>query len=348
MKSLKYLFFLLFLLFLECSKQPTESESIISDYKLVFDYLKSDYGYRDELFKGQSLDAIYKKYLPRIEKTPTKIELAKILLTIEHQELQDPHVYFSGTEKPRNLVEEFEVKSYVKEGADLFYPKLEAINIIKKDDFYTYGTVKTNPEIGYLYIRSFNRKTGGDSALGIPKGIDAVENYLKDLKDKGVKKMIVDIRSGAGGSSYVPLWIAKRFANKKAVYMIAEYDTVDGFKEEKWYVEPEGKEGFRKGKIALLTNGNTCSGGEMFVLAMLQRDNLVHMGSETEGCAGNIVDRDLANGWNLRMTNGKTAKADGSLYWKVGLIPKTEFIVKNTSNEGEDKVIKKAIQELRK
>ena len=69
-------------------------------------------------------------------------------------------------------------------------------------------------------------------------------------------------------------------------------------------------------RIFLLTNNITCSGGEIFSLAMKQRENLVHIGSQTKGCTGAIVTRDLLNGWNFLIPSSKTTTADGTDYFK--------------------------------
>jgi len=167
------------------------------------------------------------------------------------------------------------------------------------------------------------------------------------LNKKKITAIIIDIRSEAGGTNYVPLYIAQRFIDKTAVYMIEYYPEEKSFIKREWEIEPAGT-GFRTGKIALLSNGQTASGGEMFLLAMLQRDNLIHIGSTSAGAAGNIVEKDLSNGWNFTMTNSRTEFPNGKQYFKVGITP--SIIVKNDDNYGithdNDKLIDRAIEEL--
>lgn len=113
-------------------------------------------------------------------------------------------------------------------------------------------------------------------------------------------------------------------------------------------MKPEGNYSFQTGKIALLSNNTTCSGGEQFLLAMLTRDNLVHIGTPSAGCAGSIVERDLYNGWNVVLTSTKTTRATGESYYKTGIKP--EILVKNSEDYGftsfEDQLIERAIIEL--
>lgn len=78
----------------------------------------------------------------------------------------------------------------------------------------------------------------------------------------------------------------------------------------------------------------------MFILAMLQRDNLIHIGSNSIGAAGNIVEKDLSNGWNFIMTNSKTEFPDGKQYFKVGIKPYIK--VRNDAHTSEDNLINRA------
>ena len=139
----------------------------------------------------------------------------------------------------------------------------------------------------------------------------------------------------------------QRFIDKTANYMIEYYPEGESFIKKEWTIEPNGT-GFRTGKIALLSNGLTASGGEMFLLAMLQRENLIHIGSNSAGASGNIVTKDLSNGWNFTLTNSRTEYPNGKQYFKVGITP--TITVKNDSSYGfsnsNDKLIAKALEEL--
>jgi carboxyl-terminal processing protease len=208
--------------------------------------------------------------------------------------------------------------------------------------------VKANPSIGYLYIQALSDELGGGAQLSAHNDSrDKIEEVLSYFNNAGVQGLIVDIRSQAGGSNYSGLFIANHFVNKSRPYMQERYfESPTTMKEKTWYVNPGGQHSFRTGKIVLLTNGLTCSGGEMFTLAMLQRDNLVHIGSRTMGCAGAIIDKDLPNGWNIRMPSTQTGMANGAPYYQVGISPQIE--VRNPEGYGttyfDDRVLLRAIQ----
>ncbi|BDS10513.1 S41 family peptidase [Aureispira anguillae] len=328
-------------LFSACDKDFVVDHSVEADYNLFFEYLKKDYAYRD--FHPFTMEELRLKYLGEITAKPTQENLAKILLEVQLNELKDPHVYpleqldkqvYVAVKTPLNL----EIKR----------PLFQEIDIIKQGHFYTYGTVKTHNDIGYIYINSFNSNVGGTSSLGVEEGVLAINTIVQELQKKGVKSLIVDMRSYAGGTNYVPRYIAQRFLNKKSIYMNEYYPNGSTFIKKEWEVEPQGDSGFRTVKIALLSNGCTCSGGEMFLLAMLQRDNLVHIGSRSLGCSGNVTHKDLSNGWAFSITNSRTEFPDGTSYFKEGITP--SIVVKNDPTYGEttseDKLIERAIIEL--
>jgi hypothetical protein len=344
------LLILIFTLF-GCSKSifDISNDTPIKNYNLLFEYLNNDYAYKDE--HPFSMNELKARYLPEITKNPTYEKLADIIIKIEN-DLLDPHFQppyetysFSENRSPNYILKR------IKAERDEKRPCFEEINILKKNEFFTYGTVKNHPTIGYIFILELSDKFGGSGRLEGNKWKEEIEPILQKLNNRNVSKIIVDIRSSAGGSNYNPLYIANRFADKTAPYMIEENEITNGEYEKITYnVKPEGIHHFREGKIALLSNFNTGSGGEMFILAMLKRDNLVHIGTPSSGCAGSIVERDLFNGWNFILTSSKTYSANGDVYFKKGIRP--QIIVKNDESYGvttfSDKLIERAIVELNK
>jgi hypothetical protein len=326
-----------------CDKDLTIDTSAKADFNLFFEYLKHDYAYRN--YHNFTMEELRLKYLPQIEQSNTQKTLANILLNIGINELKDPHVGMNSNE-PYTLTSVTEINP-----ADLerILPLFNEITIKKSSPYYTSGIVTTTPTIGYLYIRAYNSDIGGTNSLGIEPGVKEIDNILQELIDEGVTSMVVDVRSRAGGTNYVPRFIAQRFIDKTTTYMIEYYPEGESFIKKEWKVSPEGT-GFRTGKVALLSNGETASGGEMFLLAMLQRGNLIHIGSNSAGAAGNIVDKDLSNGWNFTITNSRTEFPNGNQYYKVGITP--SVIVKNDYNYGKtytnDRLIEKAIEELQR
>ncbi len=328
-----------------CNKDLTVDNSPLGDFNLLFEYLEKDYSYKNE--HSFTMQELKNRYLPQIKTDPTYENLADIFLKITLNELKDPHVFFHNTTPSPYEISKVTEKN--PKELDEIIPEFHEIDITATTDIYTYGVLKSDRKIGYIYIHGFNTSVGGTSSLGVDTEVTEINNIIKILKLKAIKSMIVDIRSNAGGSNYVPRYIARQFVNKTGIYMIEEYPEEGGFKTKTWKVSPSIEDGFREGKVVLLSNGVTCSGGEMFVLAMLQRDNLIHIGSRSKGCSGNVADKDFSNGWNMRITSSKTTFPDGKSYFKKGIEPGPDYIVKNDDSYDtnfKDKLIERAIKEL--
>ena len=307
------------------------------DFEVFFEYLKKDYAYRD--FHPFTMAALRQKYLPVIDSSNTAFTLASIIVSVEH-DLKDPH--FSLDNQIYDLARREGYRSDLEE----IFPLLEPhIKILNSSPYYTYGTVISKHNIGYIHVKAFNDDIGGDNSLSIVDGVKEIDAVVHRLNSLNVTSMIVDIRSEAGGSNYVPRYIAQRFIDKTSTYMVEYYPEGSSFKKKAWVISPSGT-GFRAGKIALLSNGLTGSGGEMFALAMLQRDNLIHIGSSSAGATGNVTEKDLSNGWNFTLTNSRTEFPDGKQYYQVGITP--PIVIKNTEPIQKDKLIERAILELSK
>lgn len=333
-------YFVLFFIFcFSCSSSKMAiHKNAMDDYNLLFEYLNKDYAYKD----GHSftMDELKLKYYNELKSNPTKEKLVEILIKIEH-DLKDPHfqVPFSSMESS---------SKYIPNEQDDIFPLFEEIDIVSNNNFFLHGTLKANPSIGYIYIRNLSDELGGTGRLKGNQWKKEIEIIIKGFNDKNINKLIVDIRSLAGGSNFNALYIANRFANNSSPYMIEQIETDNGQNKELTYtVTPKGKHHFREGKIVLLSNNLTCSGGEMFLLAMRKRKNLIHIGTPSYGCSGAIIQRDLYNGWNLTITSSKTFFPDYTSYFKKGIRP--QIIVKNDESYAtnkQDKLIKHAVIEL--
>ena len=324
----------------------------VENYNLFFEYLTRDYAYRDE--HAFTMDELKARYWPELAANPTEQKLAEVLVKIEN-DLLDPHVYFTypgGSSWVYNLTGQFRPNYSLEKDAveqDAKFPLWYEVDIINSNNYFTYGTVFNHSSIGYVFINALSDQFGGRGRLEGNQWREEINAILKTFADRSIDKLIVDIRSNAGGSNYNATYIANRFVNTSAPYLIEEYEVGDETYDQLTFrVNPEGDHAFRTGKIALLSNNNTCSGGEFFLLAILTRDNLVHIGTPSAGCAGSIVERDLYNGWNVVLTSTKTTRANGETYYKTGIKP--QIIVRNNEDYGitsrSDQLIERAITEL--
>jgi C-terminal processing protease CtpA/Prc len=99
--------------------------------------------------------------------------------------------------------------------------------------------------------------------------------------------------------------------------------------------------------VVLLTNLNTFSSGETFVLAMLQNKNITTVGDVTGGALSDAMKRELPNGWLYRLPIADVRDANGKNLEGIGIEPHIK--INNTKEElkaGHDKVLEKALDLL--
>lgn len=340
-------------------------------FELLYQDMQKFYAYSDEIksFNGNdTLQEIYDEFQNKLSKKKlTQIEFAFFLKDFENR-IADPHFYFNfGQQMEDKIINEYnnpyqslqEDEGIVVTG-DLF--SSQYIDYIKQDTSspYFYGTIKKqhsgNKNIGYIIINNIIQELSGSSRFGgNRKWLLEIEEIITKFNNMKIESIIIDIRTSAGGSQDNGRFIASRFANRsERVYLIADERINDkSFKRSKLTVAPEGN-GFRKRKIILLANATTCSGGEMFTLALRQRTNTIHVGANTDGCTGGIIARDLANGWQVTMTSSKTyypnPKDDNDLisYFRKGIPPDDKITYGDDDyNKSIDKEILRALELLK-
>lgn len=207
------------------------------------------------------------------------------------------------------------------------------------DNSLEYGTFAGN--VGYIKILNFD-----NNIASYPKAMDEI---LKKLKD--TKGLVIEMRQNDGGEDRVAQYIANRFASERHLSFSASLrngprhsDFADPIQ---FYTKPEGDFQYTK-PVVVLTNLNTFSAGETFVLAMLQNRNVQFVGDVTGGALSDAVHRELPNGWLYRMPIADVRDATGKNLESIGIQPTIK--VKNTKAEldgGHDKALEKALELLR-
>ncbi len=100
--------------------------------------------------------------------------------------------------------------------------------------------------------------------------------------------------------------------------------------------------------MKVLTNRQTGSAGETFILAMKTMDHVKVLGDSTYGAFSDNPKRELPNGWIYAISTGDFRDANGLSYEGIGIPP--DELIQNTIPEiqsGVDKVLEKAILELK-
>ena len=124
-----------------------------------------------------------------------------------------------------------------------------------------------NPEIGYIRISKFGADTDKDF-------VDA----LKDLKARGMKKLVLDLRDNGGGYLTAATGLANQILeeNKLIVYTEGKHEPRTD------YVATGGGE-FEDGKLAVLINENTASASEILAGAVQDLNRGIIIGRRSFG-----------------------------------------------------------------
>lgn len=325
------------------------------NYDFFFYELEQTYAYNNESFNGLSLSKIQE--LERGGLNDSWNSLRDALNNVINIRINDPHLFSRYSPVPDLHIDDNE-PLHTERGQgtefDTVSPYLAnntSIHWIEEEHYLFYGIIKSDTKIGYIYLDSLVDNVGGSSRLG-ESNADFFGNFtdriLNDFASRGVDKIIIDIRSSAGGGVHRSKEIASRFVASKKTFMISENRTSkDSYTRVNETISPKGVTHFRDKPLIVLVNTLTCSAGEMFLLMLQQAEGYkTTVGTPTSGCAGTIIDRELPNGWIFTMTSSRTSKKDGVKYFKVGIRPeKEENIVTYGTN---DDVLAKGILEINK
>ncbi len=212
---------------------------------------------------------------------------------------------------------------------------------------FVFGTFSSKPDIGYVYISKFIYE--GYEPEGQEWG-RIIDNILGVLKE--TKAIVLDVRDNKGGEVYVMEYIAARFVSETKNYcgVISKngpgsYDfsapviyTVKSISK-----ASDNKYGYTK-PIVLLTNINTVSVAEWFVLALRTQSHVTHIGTATCGAFSPRKDRFMINGWTYSISPGRVTDMNGNNYEGIGISPdKEEYIIANTTEE-EDVQLEEAVR----
>jgi carboxyl-terminal processing protease len=124
-----------------------------------------------------------------------------------------------------------------------------------------------NPEIGFIRISKFGAETDKDF-------VDAI----KDLKSRGMKKLILDLRDNGGGYLTAATGLANQILeeNKLIVYTEGKHEPRTD------YVATGGGE-FQDGKLAVLINENSASASEILAGAVQDLNRGIIIGRRSFG-----------------------------------------------------------------
>jgi carboxyl-terminal processing protease len=142
-----------------------------------------------------------------------------------------------------------------------------------------------SPQIGYLAVERFTERTG-----------DEVQGALKDLKQKGARQIVLDLRDNGGGLLPSAVDVASQFLSDGVVL----YEKQKGKDEQMYQVKPGGLA--TDVPIVVLVNHATASASEIVAGALRDRGRAVLVGEQTYGKGSVQHIYDLNDGSSLHVT----------------------------------------------
>ena len=181
------------------------------------------------------------------------------------------------------------------------------------------AALKTNPEIGYLFIGSWKNKED------VPLAIEGIDR----LADKTA--ILIDLRANSGGSDTNASGVFSHLTDKKTVYekwIVRDPVYPGGWSElrEAVIAPSEGLPHY-KGRIVVLS-GQVCMSACEGSLLMLRAIGGAIIGDTSRGSTGAPKEYDLGNGVTVGLPSMKAYIPDGTLVEGNGIKPDTyvEFI----------------------
>lgn len=160
--------------------------------------------------------------------------------------------------------------------------------------------------VGVIAISNFNETTSASFA-----------KELKELREKGMTSLIVDLRGNSGGLFDSAVQAAGAILPTGSV--VARLDKRDGTEEEiRSTAEPVVTGSI---PIAVLVNGETASSAELFTQALADDLGAKVIGARTKGKWNVQTIEDLPNGFAVRFTTGNFKSPRGHAFPDVGIEP---------------------------
>lgn len=181
-------------------------------------------------------------------------------------------------------------------------------------------------KIGYLYLSTFSQTTSLQ-----------VEEKLKEINEKGITKLVLDVRGNAGGFLTSADEIASQFIEKgKIIYQIGT-DEKKEIHEDETVVKQDLK-------IVSLIDGGSASASEILVSALKESYGIKTVGTKSFGKGKVQKTSTLSDGSTVKYTTSYWYTPDGNNIDGKGITPDYEVVIEE--NTVEDIQLLKAIEVL--
>lgn len=275
----------------------------------------------------------YDKYKPQIKDTMTDDELFSIL-SQALAPINDPHIsltsdtnYFQPHLEKLILafIEEFQQQTESDNFSDYLNAKFEDIKNIQLSKLTNIHQAKNsfwgiiNEDLAYLNISQMI----GFSDIEDPsykEDIDALNRIMsRALNDlKNTKALIIDVRLNGGGYDGVSVNIAGHFTNKTTTAM-SKYTRSYLGNSTRVIAKLKPIAPYYNKPIAILASESSVSAAESFLMTMRSLSQVSIIGQRSAGAFSDILGKELANGWNLGLSNEVFFDSQGINYEGEGI-----------------------------
>lgn len=161
-------------------------------------------------------------------------------------------------------------------------------------------------EIGYVRLIEFSAQTNKD-----------LDSTLKEMQDKGMKSLIVDLRNNPGGLLTSAYEVTKKFLGDEKMIVYTQ-----GRKpEQKQEFRAEKKGSYQDLPLTVLVNKGSASGSEIVAGALQDHKRATIIGSQTFGKGSVQSVFPLSDGSGLRITTAKYYTPNGRVIHDKGITP---------------------------
>lgn len=181
----------------------------------------------------------------------------------------------------------------------------------------------SDSRIGYIRISNFNEKTP-----------DEMLRTLANLRNQGMRSLILDLRDNPGGEVNAATRVADNFVPKGPIVYICFRSGGEDVK--------NADDNYMQLPLAVLVNENTASAAEIVVGAIRDTETGVLVGTTTFGKGIVQTPFSLSNGAGLKLTTAYYLTPDKKKIHKKGIQP--DVVVENKDKLPGDEQLDRAVQ----
>uniref|UniRef100_A0A7C4LZD6 S41 family peptidase n=1 Tax=candidate division CPR3 bacterium TaxID=2268181 RepID=A0A7C4LZD6_UNCC3 len=199
-----------------------------------------------------------------------------------------------------------------------------------------------------INIKSVQLKLNNDGTAYIrilrfdPSTNQLLDQIANQLKDNGVKGIVLDLRNNPGGYLESAIDVTSQFI-KEGVVVFEEYKGG-----EKEALNSNGRGKLVDIPMVVLINGGSASASEILAGALRDHKRGILIGEKTFG-KGSVQEMQvLKEGGALKITIAKWLTPNGSAIDKTGIMPDIEILWEKNQEVGKDNQLEKAYEEIGK